>query len=117
MANTSIAKQNPATPEEIWAILRETAKWRKKHEKEVAKWRKKHEAETAKWQMENEVKTAKWREEARKEWAEANLRWEETRRLFDESFSHLKTTDIRIGGMSNTFGLMVEHLVGLCPIM
>ena len=89
MANTSIAEQNPATPAGIWAILRETAEWRKEHEMEAAKWH----------------------EEARKEWAEANLRWEETRRLFDESFSHLKTTDIRIGGMSNTFGLMVEHLV------
>ena len=67
MANTSIAEQNPATPAEIWAILRETALRQKEHEAEVAKWHEEAKMEAVRRQEEVRLEAARRQEEARLE--------------------------------------------------
>jgi len=138
MVATQAAPQPPATPEEIWAILRETAQRQKEHEerwnreiamreKESAKRREEaalRREEDAKRREEN-VKL--WEEEAkrREEWAEFRKGWEETKAMFDKSerqFAETKElfdrTDRKIeanngemGRLRNSFGEVIEHLV------
>jgi|GEM_PF-153031 len=182
MVNASIAEQNPATPEEIWAILRETALRQKEHEAEAAQWRKEYELRWAEYdrRQEEEAKRreaeakrreeveraearrreeaeraeakrreaeAKRREEAeraeakrreakakrreeveraydkrreeaeledakrREEWAIFEKKWGESLEKWDRADRQLKAMKSEVGGMSNTFGEMVEHLV------
>ena len=165
MIVTANAERSPATPEEIWAILRETAerqkeadrRWeearaedakrRKEAETEAAKRRAEYEAEAAKrWaeyeveaakrRAEHEAEAAKWRAEAAKRRAEAAKRraeyeaeaakrkeeaderkaeldkmWQETLALWNKDDDKLKTMRDALGGLSNTFDQVVEHLV------
>jgi len=89
MVATPVEDRPPATPEEIWAILREAAKWREEHEV----WR----AEAAK-------------EEAKRK-VELDKMWKDTLALWNKADDKLKTMKGEVGGLSNTFGQMVEHLV------
>jgi len=116
--------RSPATPEEIWAILREAAEWRKEYEKEAvkrseveanwfkeeAKWRKKE----AKWREEDarrREEEAKHREEDRKKWAELWKGFAETKEKFDKADRQISNTNEKVGGLEKTFGEVVEHLV------
>jgi len=100
----------PATPEEIWAILREAAEWRKEYEKEAAK-RSEVEAnwlkEETKWRKED----AKHREEDRKKWAELWKGFAETKEKFDKADRQISNTNEKVGGLEKTFGEVVEYLL------
>jgi len=111
---TSTAEQTPATPEKIWAILQEAAEWRREHEKEEARRRAelelaeaKRREEEAKRREENERADAKRREE----WALFEKKWQESVEKWDKADRQLKAMKSEVGGMSNTFGEIVEHLV------
>jgi len=85
-----------ATPEKIWATLDRIAARQEEFERKAA----------ARW----EEDTKRWKEEAEQR-KEAERRWEETRELWDKADRQLKATKKEVGGMSNTFGEVVEHLV------
>jgi len=76
---TAMTAEPPATPEEIWAILRETAR---RHE-EIAERQK---------EIDRIVK-------------ETSEQMKETDRLVKENAK-------QVGGLSNSFGKLTEHLVG-----
>jgi len=129
MIVTANAERSPATPEEIWAILRETAerqkeadrRWeearaedakrRKEAETEAAKRRAEYEAEAAKRRAEYEAEAAKRKEEADERKAELDKMWQETLALWNKDDDKLKTMRDALGGLSNTFDQVVEHLV------
>jgi len=132
MVATSVAEQPPATPEEIWAILRETAQRQREHEVETARWReedakrreedakrrRKAEAEDAKQREEDaerrrkaEAEDAKQREEdaerRRKAEAEDAKRWEEwaeLKRGFAETKELFDRTDRQIERNNSEMG-------------
>ena len=82
MATMTIPDQNPATPEEIWAILRETAKMQKEHER--------YWAELKEQQKEEEKK-----EKERQEKVDRQIR----------------ATNKILGKLGIRFGEVIEHLV------
>ena len=113
MPTTSIAEWNPATPEEIWATLdrvakyhEETAQLQREHQQRWAEYDRRMEEE-AKRREENEQAEAKRREE----WAIFDKKWQESLEKWDKADRQLKEVKTEVGGMSNTFGEMVEHLV------
>ena len=125
MASTATVEQNPATPEEIWAILRETAQRQREHEVEAARWRE----EAAKRQAEYEAEAARrqaeydkqWREEAKRREEEAARREEEAKRrekedarlkeMFRETKELFDKGRQEMGDLRNSFGELAEHLV------
>jgi len=82
MVAVQAESQAPATPEEIWAILRETAQRQKEYEAEAAR-----------------------------RWREYDRRWEETRERWDKADRRIDQANEKIGGLDNTFGEIIEHLV------
>ena len=100
MATVQTADQTPATPEEIWAILRETAQQQRENERMWKEGIARREAEEAKRQVEE----AKRREEYER-------RWEETRKRWDKADQRIDNANEKIGGLDNTFGEIIEHLV------
>jgi len=150
MATMQTADQTPATPEEIWAILRETAqqqrenelRWKegiarreaeeakrgeeeakrreeeaKRHEEEAkrreeeAKRREEEEAKRREEEAKRREEEAKRREEEAKRGEMLDLRLDKIMELWDKADRQLKATKEEVGGMSNTFGEVVEHLV------
>jgi len=121
MVSTSVT---PATPDEIWAILRETAQRQKEHEVEAARWREedarrreedakrreedaKQREEEAKRQERAEAEDAKRREE----WAELKRGFAETKELFDRTDRQIERNNSEMGRLRNSFGEVIEHLV------
>jgi len=100
MVSTSVT---PASPDEIWAILRETAQRQKEHEVEAARWRE----EEAKRREEAEAEDAKRREE----WAELKRGFAETKELFDRTDRQIERNNSEMGRLRNSFGEVIEHLV------
>ena len=128
MATMQTADQTPATPEEIWAILRETAQQQRENELRWKEGIARREAEEAKRGEEEakrrEEEAKRHEEEAKRREEEAKRREEEAKRgemldlrldkimeLWDKADRQLKATKEEVGGMSNTFGEVVEHLV------
>ena len=90
---TAMTAEPPATPEEIWAILRETALRQKEIDKIV--------------------------KETSEQMQETDRRQKETDRIVKETSEQMKETDRlvkenakQVGGLSNSFGKLTEHLVG-----
>ena len=100
MAMATTAERGPATPNEIWEILRSTAEQQKENERIWKEGLALREREDA-----------KRREEADKRGAALDLRLDKIMELWDKADRQLKATKSEVGGMSNTFGEMVEHLV------
>jgi len=146
MAMAANAKQSPATPDEIWAILRETALRQKENELRLEREIARREAAEAKWEAEEtrrrEEDARRWAEEARRreadakrEAAEAKRRqaeearrqaeeakreaeearrqqkWDAMVELWNQADRKLKAAQSEVGGISNTFGEVVEHLL------
>jgi len=128
MVATQAADQSPATSQEIWAILRETAVKQKEYElrweQESVRRQEEHarrQEEYAKRQKEH----AKWQAKSEQEWAELRRQFAETREMFDRTdrqFAETKEmfdrTDRQIarnnsemGRLRNSFGEVIEHLV------
>ena len=115
MATMTIPDQNPATPEEIWAILRETAKMQKEHErywaelKERQKEEEKKEKEQQKERQEEaEREAARRREETAKQWEKAE---QEAARRQEKVDRQIRATNKILGKLGIRFGEVIEHLV------
>jgi len=125
MAEAATAERKPATPEEIWEILRETASRQKEHEEYWAELRKerKEEAareaarreaeakrEVARQEAEAKREAARRAEEAarQEEWAK---KWAELWKGFDQTKELINGANEKMGGLEETLGKVVEHLV------
>ena len=132
MPATTTSGQPPATPEEIWAILRESAKELEeikaiikvsaeieaKHREAEAKHKEaeaKHKEEEAKIRKEAALKEAKYKEAEAKIREEAALKEAKIREeaaLKEAKYKEdMKELDKKIGWLNNRFGEVVEHLV------
>jgi len=100
MAMTTAAERSPATPEEIWAILRETAELRKVYEKEADKRRKEEDERRRQTEL-------KWEREKE----EMDRKWAETKEIWDKADRRIAENNKIVGNLSNSFGEIVEHLV------
>ena len=85
MGETTNAEFPPATPEEIWAILRETAR--------------------------RQEETDRMLQETARRQEETARRQEETDRQMKKTDRRMKETNRQIGKLGNRFGKMVEHLI------
>jgi len=103
MVATQATDQNPATPQEIWAILREAAEWRKENEAQNAK----RQEEDAKRQEQH----AKWQAKSEQEWAELRRQFAETKAMFDRTDQQIARNNSEMGRLRNSFGEVIEHLV------
>jgi len=119
MPTTSIAEWNPATPEEIWAILRETAQRQKENDAKAAKrWEedtkrwKEADRQRAKDREEWERQRSKDNEEWERQRAKDNEEWEKLRVMLDKTSRRIGENDKRVGGLGRSYGKLVEHLVG-----
>jgi len=92
MPETAMQYPPSATPEEVWALLRESAAI---------------QAET-KLQMQETDRRIQELVESQKETA---LRMKETDRRMQETDRRMKETDKKFGDLSNRFGELAEHLV------
>ena len=89
MATTATAERNPATPEEIWAIIRETQLLQK---------------ETAERQKDADERWERERDEL-------NRKFAETKELFDRTDRKIEANNSEMGRLRNSFGEVIEHLV------
>ena len=98
MTETAMNSDYPhsATPEEIWAILRESAELHKVQMQEAD--RRRQEAD-------------RWRQETDQIMQETARRLQETDKLVKETARQMKETDRQVGKLSNRFGELAEHLV------
>jgi len=125
MAATMTTERPPATPEEIWAILRETAERQRENERRWEQAIAKREAEDAERRAEetkrraeeaerkakNEAEDAKLREREAKWLAEEEKRSAELNARFERTEKLVFGTNEKVGGLERTFGEVVEHLV------
>jgi len=133
MASVATTEPRPATPDEIWALFRETAEWHAKATKlqeETVQWRKDWEERQVQRQLEAEQRQAeadqqqreadrRQREAYQQQRLEDHKKWEErferekaeTRALFAEAAAVVKANGEQIGGLNNSFGELAEHLV------
>ena len=121
MATVQATDRSPATPEEIWAILREAAEWRKENEaqdakrqEEYARRQKEYEAQNAKRQEEDakrQEQHAKWQAKSEQEWAELRRQFAETKEMFDRTDRQIARNNSEMGRLRNSFGEVIEHLV------
>ena len=132
MVATQATDQNPATPQEIWAILRETTAKQKEHElrweqeairrqeedarrkEEYARRQKEYEAQEARRQEEyarRQEEYARRQEEDAKRQAKSEQEWAELRRLFDRTDQQIARNNSEMGRLRNSFGEVIEHLV------
>jgi len=107
MATIATTDQPPATPEEIWALLRETDR--------IVKETARRQEETAKRQEE----TDRQMRETDRRMQETAKRQEETDRQMRETAKQMRKTDKKIdklqqnlGGLNNSMGDLVETLIG-----
>ena len=124
MATVAFADEKPATPEEIWAILRETARRQeeidRQREESDRKWKEQQAESEKKWKEQQAEAERKWKEqveEDRQKWAELRAMMAETDRKSAETDRQLaetaklvKKTCKEMGGLGNTFGDVIEHL-------
>jgi DNA repair exonuclease SbcCD ATPase subunit len=109
------------TADEIWAVLRETARLQEETAQEMREADKrfaKLQEEAARRQEEADKRFAKLQEEAARRQEEADRRQEEADRrqekidrLQEETARLQRETDKMIGELGNCFGQMVEHMV------
>jgi len=100
MAMATTAERGPATPEEIWEILRSTAEQQRENER--------------RWQEEialREREDAKRSEEAKRREEEEARKWAELREAIAETGRQIDKNNKKLGSVENTFGEIVEHLV------
>ena len=81
-----------ATPEEVWALLREIAEGQKE----------------TRLQMQE---TDRQMQETDRRMEETRLQMQETDRIVQETSKQIKATDKKVGELSNRFGELAEHLV------
>jgi len=130
MPTTMTAERSPATPEEIWEILRSIAEQQKENErrwKEEIDQREREDAKREAARREEEAKreVARSEEEAKQREEDAKRREEETQKeanrekewkrlseMFDKTGHRIKENDKRVGGLGRSYGKLVEHLVG-----
>ena len=93
MATIATTDQPPATPEEIWALLRETDRIIK---------------ETARRQEE----TAKRQEETDRQMRETDRRMQETAKQMRKTDKKIDKLQANLGGLNNSMGDLVETLIG-----
>jgi len=89
MTTMQTAEQSPATPNEIWAILRETAQRQKEAETEYTKRQEEYDRQRAR---------------DREEWAELKELFAATREMIDENSREMSRLGL-------SFGDVIEHLV------
>ena len=82
-----------ATPEEVWAMFRESAERQKELDKKMDRYEEAWEKSRQEWE--------KQRLERDKEWEEQSRKWDKQKHEWDEKFGYL----------SNRFGEIAEHLV------
>ena len=120
MADTTTENPHSASPEEIWAILRETSAIQKENSEKIRELR------------EQMKETSEQMKETDRRMQETDRKMQETDRLIKENSEQIKVTDRQIkktseqmeetdrqiklsnqqmGGLHNSFGNMVEHLV------
>ena len=110
MANVATTTRPPATPDEIWEILRETASRQREHEEYWAELRKerKEEAEREAAWREKEARRredeAAWEAKRREEWAEL-------KELFADTRNFVEKNSAEMSKLGHSFGDIVEHLV------
>jgi len=93
MMMATISDRPPATPEEIWAILRETTEKQKENERQWAESKRQHD--------EDRAGTKRQRDED----------WERLNKMFDKTDRRIDNANEKIGGLDNSLGEIVEHLV------
>ena len=107
MSNTAIQNEGPATPAEIWAILRETARRTEevaRRTEEVAKLHAEAAEESKRRQAEWEAQRQADAEESKQMSKVFDLKMDKLRESIREMGQN-------IGGLNNSFGSVVEHLV------
>jgi len=122
MAANVATDRGTATPEEIWAILRETAqqhkeheRWRKEQERRQAEADEKRERERAEADERRERERAEADERREREKAEADERqdieWAKIKERWDEACRQLSSANRKTSSFINAFGEIYEHLV------
>ena len=96
MANVATTTRPPATPDEIWEILRETASRQREHEEYWAELRKERKEEAEREAL---------REAARRE------EWAELKELFADTRKFVEKNSAEMSKLGHSFGDIVEHLV------
>jgi len=115
MSDISMKNESPATPAEIWAILREAAseskRWQAEHEKRQAEAAE----ESKRRQAEHEKHLAEWRaeyEERQKEAADESKRRRAEDAKWKKDFKkQMKKVSRQVGKVSDSIGGVLEMLV------
>jgi len=97
---TTTAERTSATPEEIWAIIRETQLLQKKWQAEAKQRQEEYEAR----QKDADERWARERDEL-------NRKFAETKELFDRTDRKIEANNGEMGRLRNSFGEVIEHLV------
>jgi len=121
METMTVPNSQPATPEEIWALLRESQLERQREREEAKKEaelrreeydrrreeydRRKEEDQRRREQVEREM------QELREMQKEIDRSMQETDRCMKETDRRMKETDKQMGRLHNSFGDLAEHLV------
>jgi len=104
METTAVPQnRNPATPEEIWAILRETAEIRKETERIM----RESAQESAQWKKEHEQRQREY-EQQQKEYEQRQKEYEQQRKERDAKFDKLSEN---VGGLNRSVGDLIEILI------
>ena len=121
MAEAATAERKPATPEEIWEILRETASRQKEHEEYWAELRKERKEEAAREAARREAEAAReavrreeeaaWEAKRREDEARRREEWAELKELFADTRNFVEKNSAEMSKLGHSFGDIVEHLV------